>query len=387
MNILNQKVNNVIYYIAVAGIFYGISIGINVSTFSLILDSAGFSKSKIGEILSSEMISTFFVAPFIPIMMRKLGIFKVISIALIIRNLFLIIFGYSNNQLMWSSSIFIFGAGGLLLTIAFQIWINKISDHTNRATYFGILNASLALGIAIGPIIINALNLHANLGCLVLSALSCLIIFPIIYKVRAFIPEIYPEISLQFSQIIDKAKIPIISGLLVDYIFFSLSTYIILYSISQGASLEYSKILISYMVLSKIFCDIPIGIIIDKFNRNFVMLFCAFGVLISAQLLPYVIGSSMIIILFAFWGSFVSGIYISAISNLGDNFRGSNLVTANSALFIMNSLGAYTGIYATGYAIDYFGDYGLIISISAVTTMFILLNIFSIVTERHSKSS
>jgi MFS family permease len=382
MNILNQQTNNVIAYIAIAGIFYGISIGINVSTFSLILDSAGFSKAKIGEILSSEMVSTFFVAPFIPIMIRKLGIFKVISIALITRNLFLILFGYSASQIMWSSSICIFGAGGLLLIISFQIWINKITDQTNRATYFGILNASLALGIALGPLITSILGLNANLGCLIISAASCLMIFPILYRVREKIPAINPEITLPFSQIIDKAKVPIISGLLVDYIFFSLSTYVILYGVSNGLNLADSKMLISYMVISKIFFDIPIGIIIDKCNRNFVMLFCAFGVLVSAQILPYVIGSNMVIVLFAFWGSFVSGIYISAISNLGDNFRGSNLITANSALFIMNSLGAYTGIYATGYAIDYFGDYGLIISISAVTIMFIVMNIFTIVMER-----
>jgi MFS family permease len=380
MNILNLKVNKVIFCIAIAAIFYGISIGINVSTFSLILDGAGFSKSKIGEILSSEMISTFFIAPFIPMMIRRLGIFKVISIALVVRNLFLVLFGYSTTQLMWSSSIFIFGAGGLLLVISFQIWINKITDQKNRATYFGILNASVAFGIAIGPILTGFLGMQANLACLILSSLSCLMIFPILYGIREFAPKIQQEISLPFSQIVDKARIPIISGLLVDYIFFSLSTYIILYSVSNGASLGDSRILISYMVISKIFFDIPIGMIIDKFDRNFVMLFCACGVLISAQLLPYVIGSKMIILLFAFWGSFVSGIYISAISNLGDNFRGNNLVTANSALFIMNSLGAYTGIYATGYAIDYFGDYGLIISISAVTSMFILLNIFSIIT-------
>jgi hypothetical protein len=48
----------------------------------------------------------------------------------------------------------------------------------------------------------------------------------------------------------------------------------------------------------------------------------------------------------------------------------------------MNSLGAYTGIYTTGYAIDYFGDYGLIISISAVTTTFILINLLAVITER-----
>ena len=58
--------------------------------------------------------------------------------------------------------------------------------------------------------------------------------------------------------------VPILSGLVVDYIFFSLSTYIILYGMSNGLKLHESKALISYMVISKIFFDIPIGIIIDS---------------------------------------------------------------------------------------------------------------------------
>ncbi|MDF2965713.1 MAG: hypothetical protein K0Q51_1101 [Rickettsiaceae bacterium] len=378
---INTSRNSLFAFIALAGFLYGISIGINLTSFPLMLNDIGFHKTEIAYILSFEIIAIFFAAPFLQKFINSFGLFNCIFFSLILRNIFLIAFGAMKVKFFIIFSIFLFGIGGYVLFACFQVWVNIITKKSNRGTSFGILNAAFALGIASGPILLSIFTVPAGINSAIMSSLiATAIIIPLSF-IRLWIPnQTDSATSTQFYNLLQVARIPVMCGFMVEYVFYGVGNFIVLYGISQGLSQSESMLLITYMIMSSVLLDIPIGWLVDKFSRPLMIIIFTIIALIAFQLIPYVILNKLhTIIVFALISSSVSGIYISGISQLGDKFQGADLVAANSVLSLMNAAGAFSGIAVTGIAIDLWGDHGIIISLTLTFAIFLIFNILSLV--------
>jgi MFS family permease len=372
--------SSIITFISLAGFLYGISIGINLTGFSLMFNNLGYNNTDIAYILSFEIMAIFFAAPFLQKIINVLGLFNSIFYSLIIRNLFLLTLSYTEIKFFIILNIFMFGIGGYILFACFQVWVNQITTKGNRGTSFGLLNAAFALGTAFGPVILTVMNVKEGANSIIISSIIATgIILPLNF-IRFGAPQTQTPSTIRFYSLLKIAKIPVMCGFIAEYVFHGVGNFIVLYGISVGLSKSESMLLITYMIMSGVLLDVPIGWMIDRINRPLMVIIFTVIVIIAAQLIPYVILNRLqTIITFAVLSSSVSGIYICGISLLGDKFQGSDLIAANSVLSIMNAAGAFSGIAITGIAIDIWGDNGLIISLTLSFAIFLIFNILSLV--------
>ena len=127
-------------------VFYGVSVGINLTGFALFLNQSGFSKIQIGHILSMELAGNLMIAPILPKISEYFGIFKVMFVALIIRSICLIMFAESSiiaQHMMW---LFGFGVSGFALFASIQYWGASIARGVHKSTIISLFNVAFGVG-------------------------------------------------------------------------------------------------------------------------------------------------------------------------------------------------------------------------------------------------
>ena len=140
----------VIAIIALILMFYGVSVGINITGFALFLNQEGFSKIQIGHILSMELAGNLMIAPILPKISEYFGVWKVMIITLITRSICLIMFAESEGLQEYMIWLFGFGVSGFALFASIQYWGTTIANGANKSTILSIFNVAFGLGIACG---------------------------------------------------------------------------------------------------------------------------------------------------------------------------------------------------------------------------------------------
>jgi MFS family permease len=91
-----------------------------------------------------------------------------------------------------------------------------------------------------------------------------------------------------------------------------------------------------------------------------VLLGCAAAGALGPLLLPALMGTAWPLWLWLFlWGGLFAGVYTISLTLLGQHFRDQDLVTANTALALIWSVGSLAGPFLGGLAMDLAGRDGL----------------------------
>jgi MFS family permease len=374
-NYSTEFVNSVITII-IAVFLYGCSVGIDFVIIPIMFENAGLDKTTIGMIFALELSTILIVAPFLPKIISKFGIIKWIIIAVFLRNIPLLALPLYHSKYYWAMLMFVCGFGGCCMFSTMQIWINSIASNENRGTVIGIVSAFFAAGIAVGPVIINYIDNHGVIPFAVSAGISSLMLFPLLIG-KKILPENINNIKTPIKEIIRKAPIPIIGGMLCDFVYFSFSGFLVLFGTAHGLLEDQAALLISYLVIGSIILDIPVGWLSDKVNRGVLIATCILLILATIMLLPMVITNSLYsaLVLAVLCGC-LGGIFTSSLSILGDKYRGNDLITANSAFAVINCLGGVMGFVITGIATDIFGKNGIVYSISLACIIALLFSVF-----------
>ncbi len=353
--------------------FYGLSIGMNFVLIPLMFTNAGLSKSTIGVLMGIEIAAAFIMAPLLPRLVRHWGMGRVLFIAGIIRNSMLLILPLCNSATLWLPAMFCAGSGGFSLYITTQIWLNSLSQDKRRATVLSALTALLSLGIAAGPLILELTGRTGFFPFLVSSMLCSLIALPF-YLRRASLPERMEERGVHVLAVIRQSPIAVLGGTVSDFIFFSMTSFLVLYGLAHGLSEAQAALLITAMMCGGIIIQVPVGWLSDHINRRLMVLICTIIPLICSQILAVIItGTYEPWIIFAFCSGALSGIYSTSLALLSETFRGKDLIAANSAFAMMNSVGGLSGVIVSGVAMDIWGPEGLPYSIAFICIVYLLI--------------
>jgi MFS family permease len=373
------KISKTIFVICLGACLYGLSIGMNFVITPLMLEKAGLSNTLIGVIMMMEMGATLIGAPLLPRFVHRFGINKALITCGIVRHTTLLFLPLIHNQIYWMICMFIFGLGGFSLFTVIQLWINSICTEENRGVSLSCFGAFLSLGVATGPFILKLSGLEGYFPFLVSSIISFLMFIPFSSVIHTMPKEMEGE-RMSILKVIKTTPLPILSGMFCDFVFFSMASFLVIYGMENGLVKEMASFLITAMVVNGIVTEIPIGMLVDRINRKYILIAGAVIIFLSSQLLPLVINKQFIFIMLvlALLSGSLAGIYTSSISLIGDKFKGRELVAANSAFAFSNCIGGMSGIFLTGAAMDIFGKSGLPNIIAIISTiyitMFILLN-------------
>jgi MFS family permease len=134
--------------------------------------------------------------------------------------------------------------------------------------------------------------------------------------------------------------------------------FLSVYGVQSGLSFEAGAILITALSFGNVFFQIPIGWIADKIGKTPMMMVCFVLSILGLVILPFLVNSTWVWPLMLFLGASGFGIYTIGLAQLGDRFRGADLIAGTSAFSTAWGLGALTGSVVCGLAMYEFGPDG-----------------------------
>ncbi len=361
-------------WLALGCFFYGLSIGINVSNFSIFLLEYNLHTKLISEILSFEIIGNIAVAPFVLILCMRCGLYNLLVISLLLRNISLIIFSLSSDILLLKISMFGFGVGGFILYVLVFQWVNQLAKDERRATYISIASMTFGLGIALGPFLIAFLKIQDEFNIFNISAVLSLIMLIFTVRAKEYEPILPPFRRMSIYKLFIFAQVPVMCAVASEYAYFGISEFLPLFVMKLGKLKQEAYLLLGYFSLSGILLSIPIGMICDRFDRIRIIMVFSLIIICAVEVLPMVMSNfPLTLVVFTFLSASINGLIVITLAILGDKFVGEDLLVAGSAVHAISTIGGYAGITVTGNLMNKLGAKGFVFSFSSLFLVFLVL--------------
>lgn len=334
--------------------------GLNSALFPVTLESFGLSNSFIGLILSVEVLSVVFLSPVISKIIGKLGIFWATIVGTLGRAAILMALIKTDSVLHWIVLLFLFGVCSTILGISLQTWVNFTKLPGIRGFVVGIYSASLAIGIALGPVLLQFIGESRSLAFTVSAAITLIAMIPIFF-VRSSIPVFEVSERPRIWFVIRTGKYVMFSALVGGITFWGLPSFLTLYGMAAGLSFEQASLLITSFMLGGLVLGPGIGYFSDQFERRHVILLSFLVGLFCSIFLPIAIFNvfTAYILLF-FWGGSMEGVSSGGMAMLAEIYRKEDQISANIAYTLMDAIGGSLGVILIGLAMDWHGSEGLV---------------------------
>ena len=150
--------------------------------------------------------------------------------------------------------------------------------------------------------------------------------------------------------------------------------FLIQNNLSQELALQY----VTIAIVGGLIFQPLVGYLLDKYNNSRLILnVLIVFTFISPIIMSLNLHNFYICILFLIiWGGASSSIFICALTMLGERYSASELAGATAILVMVFECGSVLGPVVGGRAMDIFGPYGFIYTISSITFIFLIIAIY-----------
>ena len=333
-----------LFILATICFLYGISAGAYIHSLNIFLSTLNLSNAQIDKIQSIDILGGLVISPFVMFVVYKLGLYNLIILSLLLRTAGLVILVLVSSYELLCFGMFCFGVGGFVLYVCIFHWVNCIAINNVRATFISVAITTFGLGISMGPMILVFLKIDVGM-IIKLSIITSLLIFFPLKSLKTYEPTYTFYMDTKLSRFFIAARIPIMCALASDFIFYAVKDFLPTFAMSHNYLQYQAYLLVGYFGLSGLFFCIPLGIILDKFNRIRILILLSLAIAVSVQLIPLVIDNLVFtLIIFLVLSTSINGIIISLFSILGDKFSGGNLILATSIVHAASTIGSYSDL-------------------------------------------
>lgn len=336
----------------------GVGISLSIPLLALELEARGISRSWIGINTAVAGIATIVTAPFVPLLVRKVGVRRLLFLAIVLTALSLPAFKLVTAFPLWFPLRFILGAALCILFAVSEFWINAVAPPARRGLVMGIYATALSIGAAIGPAILGLLGTRGWPPYMAGAAVLMLGIVPILLA-RGMTPTIADGDHHGVMAFVRRSPIATLAALVFGAIETAVMSFLPLYGLRLGMSEVQSSLLLTIAVLGNVAFQIPLGIVSDRIDRRYLLLFCAAVGTVGALALPHVPvdGLTFKVAIFLVTG-IVGSLYTVGLAHLGSSFHGADLAAANAAFVMLYSLGLVIGPPLVGFGMDLYDPFG-----------------------------
>jgi MFS family permease len=365
-----QRIINLLAAIAAITVF-GFTFGLMFPLISLIMESQGVPSHIIGYNAAMHPLGIMLSVFVIPVVVRRFGAKRAVIAAALLTAA--VILCYPLFPVFW----WWFGLRvlqGFFVSILFAIseaWIVKFAEGAWRTRILAIYTSVLALSFGGGPAVITFTGIEGALPFLVGAAVLVAATIPIFFvKDEAVNSE--DETPLSVLSFARKAPILLFAVAMFAVLDAANLSFLPVYAVKKGFDQEAAALALTAFVVGNTVLQFPIGWCADHFNKRAVMAVCAVLSGASSFLVPFVFGTWMLWPVLTVMGATAAGIYTVALAELGERFRGHELVTGTASFSTMWGFGALAGSLTAGWSIAAFGPDGLPFTMAAVFLVFIL---------------
>jgi MFS family permease len=318
---------------------------------------------------ASQIIAGIFFAKFLPNLGKKFGLIKSIYIGSFLQVLCSLMMYNYFGYFFWLFIVFTYGIGAFICGVTRQTIMIDIAPVHIRGMIISLGSMLVAFGNSFGPILISTTRLSEHyLGFVLASLFFITSLIPLSrLKIKGKLPEVKKIGILRY--ITNSPKI-MFAGFSVSYSTSSINAFIVIYAIKIGIEKEQASLLLSVILFGSVFA-IPIGYLVDIFNRRILMMLFAFLSIISLNLilLNHDI-QRMYILLFINFG-LMMGMKLSALVLINEKYKETQRLAVNSVFSRVSLSGNICGIFSTGILMKCLGVEGLWISSIGILSIFL----------------
>ncbi len=333
--------------------------GHSIPLLAVLLEQAGASSTFIGFNSAIGAISIILGTPFMPALIKRMGIKR-----FIFAGLFLMVSAYAGLYLtkdalwLWFPLRFIFSFGAACLFAASEFWISTLARDDKRGAVIGVYGTCLALGFALGPFLIQLTGYYSVLPFLAGIAVFSLAFIPVSLVKGPVIEAQTGKFSF-FPQI-RQAPATFLASAFFGGTEASIFAFLPIIILDWGFADQISAQVVTAYALGAIGLQFLIGKYSDRFGRVRLLLTCTSIALLCTVLFTFLGQNLMLLYGMLFvWGASVVGLSTIGLATLGDIYKDADLASANTGYVFMYGLGALTGPAIVGVARDLIGNMAL----------------------------
>jgi MFS family permease len=337
----------------------GLQAGVALPLVPLALERQGVDHLTIGIVAAAWGIGMLATAPYIPRLAARFGAVPFIIGAVVAGSVLTVAYTLTDSVAVWFVLSLCHGAVGGVPWVVSEIWMNVVVEERSRGRVMGVYAMLVALGLALGPFVLQVVGVYGPRPFLVCAALALLVAVPLLPYWRTA-PRIEHAADSHYLAVVTGAPLAMMAAFtcgLGEQVAFS---FLPVYAVGAGVAAETGALWLSFFVIGNVVLQWPIGWMADHADRRLVLAGCTLASTLLVVLLPMVSAQSLAIIaVIALWGGLSFSIYPVGLALLGQRFGGGDIARANTAFSMLYILGGLVGRPLTGAAMDAVGDAGL----------------------------
>jgi MFS family permease len=354
--------------ISVAGLGFGHSIPL----FTVLLERAGASGLVNGLNTAAGALAVIVATPIYPRVIARLGLkrFLLLAVALMV-SAYACIFLVGRNIALWYPLRFVFSMGASGMFVGSEVWINGAAPPGKRGQLIGIYSTCLALGFALGPLLLERTGYDGAAPFLV----------GIIVFASASLPVLLAKAPPVEAEPKDGEVLPVVASAPVTFgassVFGATETAMLVFLPLLALAAGYGEAVAARVVAAYGFgllaMQYAIGQAADRFGIMRTLIACASGAALAAAVLPLTDGAVWPLYACVFvLGGLVAGVSTSGLVLLGDRFQGPRLAAASTGYAFAWGLGAIVGPSAAGLIRDTLGFDAIFYAVSGALAAYAL---------------
>lgn len=332
----------------------GIVIGLSIPMVALRLNNAGISELYIGIISAAPALGMFLIAPVVQRIVRWCGKRQAMLIATIISAISLLpLLSTLPLWLLFPIRLITGLASGVLICLG-ETWINELCPENKRGRILAIYTTVFTVSQLLGPSFIAYYGVEDKSPlfiCTLIHLISVVLFLIMDQKVGDRISATASESRFSIIQFVKVAP-----GICAGILFFAFFDGTILsmfpiYGMGIGHTEAIAAMMISAILAGDAIMQMPFGWLADHMNREKLYRICGIVTLGASCLLPFMITHHIFIwgLLFVL-GATAGAIYTIALVQIGQYFRGNDLIIANAAAAMLWGIGNLSGPLLAGIA-------------------------------------
>ena len=347
----------------------GVGLSVTIPLLSLRMKAAGYDASVIGLQTAAGGVATLAISPFVPWLAARLGMQRLMLLAVALSTLCLVGFDLITNITFWWPLRLAMGCALTCLFVASEFWINVAAPPTRRGLIMGLYTTVLAAGFAVGPALLLVTGTRGPAPFVVAIIIFVTASIPLLlFGAQAPIPE--AASGGDYWSVVRAVPTAALAALAFGMVETAVIALLPVYAVARHLSGQTGALYVSLYATGILLLQIPIGLLSDRFDRQRILLITCIACALAAGLTPALADHRLLFAgLLISWGGAVSALYPVALALLGASVPPERLASANAVIVMCYATGMMAGPWVMGKTMDMLGPGGLFYGMAGVLAL------------------
>lgn len=347
----------------------GVGLSVTIPLLSLRMKAAGYDASVIGLQTAAGGAATLLLSPFVPWLAARLGMRRLMLLAVALSMLCLAGFDLITNIGFWWPLRLAIGCALTCLFVASEFWINAAAPPERRGLIMGLYTTVLAAGFAVGPALLLVTGTSGAAPFVVAIVIFMTAGIPLLlFGAGAPIPE--AASGGAYWSVVRAVPGAALAALAFGMVETAAIALLPVYALARHQSGQTGALYVSLYATGILLLQIPIGLLSDRYDRSRILLIACITCALAAGLMPTLADHGLWFAgLLIGWGGAVSALYPVALALLGASLAPERLAAANAVIVMCYATGMMAGPVVMGKAMDALGPGGLFYGMGSVLAL------------------